>query len=201
MNNIKHFSICLFLLTLGTRVQSQTNTFQAAVVAGISAAQINGDLLAGFNKVGLHGGLRVSVDFREKLRGSLELLLSQRGSRSELSNSDPRKIHLNYIELPILVGYKDWLKDDYYRILFEGGLSYARLFSSNVDVVGVRDQVDEFSENDIAYLLGVTYFSNEKLGYSFRYSNSLNFLLNQPDQPEFGRLRNFWLTFRMMYRL
>ncbi len=201
MNNISALYICLCLVLSATIGHGQTNTFQASLVAGVNAAQINGDLLAGYNKLGLHGGLRVSVDFQDKLQGSVELLYSQRGSRSELSNSDPRKIHLNYIELPLLIGYKDWLKDDYYRILFEGGVSYGRLFSHNVSLLGVEDNVDAFNVHDVAYLLGATFYSNQRLGYSFRYSNSLNFLLNRPDEPEFGRLRSFWLSFRILYRL
>ncbi|MBX2814360.1 MAG: PorT family protein [Saprospiraceae bacterium] len=199
MINIIKFSICLGLFLPAMMLKGQT--FSAAVIAGANAAQVNGDLLAGYNKLGIHGGLRVSVEVANKIDGALELLFSQRGSRSSIGSGDPRKMHLNYVEVPLLIGYRDWPNEDYHRMLFEGGLSYGRLISNTVSLAGIEDSVDEFNPNDVSYLLGATYFGSSRVGYSFRYTNSLNFLLNDRERPEFGRLRSYFLSFRILFYL
>lgn len=176
-------------------------TFSAAATIGLTASQVNGDLLAGYNKLGLQGGLKVDINTNSNWIGSVELLYEQRGSRSKLGSGDARKMHLDYLSMPILVGYRDWAQDDYFRMLFEAGLSYGRLFRNEVSLLGIGESVEEFNKNDVSYILGATYYASPRFAYSFRYTNSLNFLLNLPDQPEFGRLRSFYLTFRVLYYL
>ena len=51
--------LLLFLLCSALDLQAQRRQrFKAGVIAGITAAQIDGDASAGYNKVGLQGGLR-----------------------------------------------------------------------------------------------------------------------------------------------
>ena len=176
-------------------------TFKAAVVLGANASQINGDQIAGFDKLGLQGGLKVMVDINDKLEGSMELLWSQRGSSSKTRAFDPFKIKLNYVEIPFMVGYKDWLKDDYYRMRFEGGISFGRLIDGKVETTIGDLDVSEFSMNDISMLAGATYYSSEKVAFSMRYTHSINLLFNNARNNQFPRLRGYFLTFRMLYML
>ncbi len=179
----------------------RTQTFEAGLILGVNASQVNGDFLAGYDKLGLHTGLKVRVSTWEHIEWSVELLLSQRGSRPDIFTEDSRKIHLNYVEIPILIGFKDWQKDDFYKIRFEGGFSYGRLVGHKVSFQGVEEQIDEFNNNDLSFVIGAALFTSEKLGFSFRYTHSVTPLLNNRNSIEFARLRGFFLTFRSIYML
>ncbi|NND05719.1 MAG: PorT family protein [Saprospiraceae bacterium] len=176
-------------------------TFRAAIVGGLNASQINGDLIAGFDKLGIHGGLKVVADLRDRLEGSIELLYSERGSRASGRFVDPFSIRINYVEIPLTIAYKDWIREDHYRLRFEGGLSIGRLLKAEQeDVTGTR-VLDEYQDTDISWLVGATFFTNEDLAFSARYSQSINFLLSQNLPTGFTRMRGFFLTFRIMYFL
>lgn len=200
MSNIVKTYICICILICFCSI-AKSQTFTGAITVGLNAAQVNGDLLAGYNKLGFHAGLRVSTLLNEHLVGAVELLYSQRGSRSQLGSGDPRKLHLDYVEIPLMIGYRDWPSEDYHKMLFEGGLLFGRLINNKVSLVGIQDSVEEFNPNDVSYLMAATFFASKKVGYSIRYTNSLNFLLNDAERPEFGRLRSFFLTFRVVYIL
>ncbi len=196
---MKSYIFLFFFLMLAS--WGRTQTFEAGLVLGVNASQVNGDFLAGYDKLGLHTGLKVRVSTWEHIEWSVELLLSQRGSRPDIFTEDSRKIHLNYVEIPILIGFKDWQKDDFYKIRFEGGFSYGRLVSHKVSFQGVEEQIDEFNNNDLSFVIGAALFTSEKLGFSFRYTHSVTPLLNNKNSIEFARLRGFFLTFRSIYML
>ena len=151
-----------FLFTLGI---CHGQGFKAGVVLGGNMSQINGDLIAGFNKLGVQGGLKVMRDVSERMTWSLELLYSEKGSRSTSRDLDPLKIKINYVEFPLTISWKDWLADEYYKLWFEGGVSVGSLISSKIEDVGGLVPVDEFRKTDISWLLGATFFSQEKTGF------------------------------------
>ncbi len=196
---MKSYIFLFFFLMLAS--WGRTQTFEAGLILGVNASQVNGDFLAGYDKLGLHTGLKVRVSTWEHIEWSVELLLSQRGSRPDIFTEDSRKIHLNYVEIPILIGFKDWQKDDFYKIRFEGGFSYGRLVGHKVSFQGVEEQIDEFYNNDLSFVIGAALFTSEKLGFSFRYTHSVTPLLNNKNSIEFARLRGFFLTFRSIYML
>ena len=196
---LRIYILCLFFTATCSCIFGQT--FRAALIAGVNAAQINGDLIAGFDKLGIHGGLKVVGDIRDRLEGSLELLYSERGSRASGRFVDPFSIRIHYVEIPLTIAYKDWIRDDHYRLRFEGGLSLGRLIKAEQeDVTGTR-VLEEYKDTDISWLVGATFFSNEQLAFSGRYTQSLNFLLSQNLPTGFTRMRGFFLTFRIMYFL
>ncbi len=196
---MKSYIFLFFFLMLAS--WGRTQTFEAGLILGVNASQVNGDFLAGYDKLGLHTGLKVRVSTWEHIEWSVELLLSQRGSRPDIFTEDSRKIHLNYVEIPILIGFKDWQKDDFYKIRFEGGFSYGRLVGHKFSFQGVEEQIDEFNNNDFSLVIGAALFTSEKLGFSFRYTHSVTPLLNNKNSIEFARLRGFFLTFRSIYML
>ena len=198
---IKKANIIFAFFLLQCIAPLKAQTFKAAVVAGGNASQINGDLIAGFDKLGLHGGLKVSVDMSERFEASVELLYSERGSSSKVRAFEPFKIKINYVEVPLLMAYKDWLRDDYYKMRFEAGISLARLIDSRVDTINGDLMPTEFNETDISGLVGVTFYSSPALAFSFRYNHSINFLINNLQHPRFPRLRGYFLTFRLLYFL
>lgn len=192
----------ILLGTLGSFAQFSLNA-----VAGVTASQIRGDDLAGYDKLGLTGGLRLSTILKDKTDINIELLYSQRGSQSELSrnNSLPQvKINLDYVEIPVYLSLVDWYieEDDYYRVQVHGGFSYARLINSSTidEVNGTIDLLAEsFNENDFAYLLGATYFVSPTLGITARYTRSINNLYDKDPTLFAKNLKGFFLTMRIEY--
>ena len=95
------FFLCLLFPFSLLAQDAPSQRFKAGILVGFNGSQINGDASAGFNKLGLVAGVRGVTVINEKMEISIELLYSQRGSRSELFNSTntniPFKIELNYI--------------------------------------------------------------------------------------------------------
>ena len=172
---MKKLSAILFQILFVLSVQTaQSQGFDAALILGATAAQIDGDGLVGYHKVGLTGGIRASYPLEAKSDLGLELLFSQRGSRSPLSESGAlvNSTTLNYLEIPVFYNYKDWYQEEegYYKVRAEGGLSYGYLFSVVSNNTG-------------------------------RWTRSFLRLWESPTIPNVEGLISYFLTFRLEYHL
>lgn len=207
-----HNRILLFVFFSLLGLTANGQTFGAGLVLGVNASQIQGDELAGYSKLGIHGGVRGIIRLSERTQLSTAILYSQRGSRAELfagSLEAVRKINLDYIEVPLLFYYLDWLheEDDYYRVHFHGGLAYGRLLSASAENSSYEEIANRelFVENNINYTFGATYMINANWGATIRYARSFNRAFDRrdyeddPSIPEVNSLIPFWLTFRLEY--
>lgn len=202
--------LAAMMMTLFT-ASLTSQRFAAAMVGGLNACQIDGDELAGFDKVGLTGGLKAIMQFDSPFRVNMEFLYSERGSRPDVFQPeyDP-DIHINlkYAELPLYVSYGDWWQEEgkFYKVDFYGGLSYGRLISaSTFDYYHSSDMsfdllVPYFNQNDISWLLGFDYRMSQHWGLNARYTRGITPLLS-PDQHDLSapRLISYFLTFRFEY--
>ena len=118
---------CIVLLLLVT-VSVNAQKFKAGALIGISATQISGDDLGGFDKAGLVVGGMVSTPISEKFDIAMEITFFQKGSKK---NAKPEKgdynsynLRLNYIEVPVLFQWK-YSK----RFTFEAGPTFGALLS------------------------------------------------------------------------
>ena len=202
----KQIQLLLFFLLLPYLNDAQAQQrFQAGVILGVTAAQINGDNSAQFNKLGLTGGLKVITILTDKSDFILEILYSQRGSRTELlsgSGQLRQTVHLDYIEVPLIFNYKDWLdKDgDFYKMHFQGGLSYGRLFNTRFENSPLDEAGPFFRENDFGWLFGITFFPNQHFGFSARYNRSINLLFKSTQtNPNVNSLLSYFLNFSGTY--
>ncbi len=170
--------------------------FRAGAVAGLTASQIDGDLSAGYNKLGLQAGLRVIGRLTQRTEASLEFLFSQRGCQSELIKNKedyfPFSLTLNYVEVPLQWHYKDWLIEgddeskNYYRVSVNAGLSYARLIGTKLDddLAALGSVAPDFlKKNDFSFVLGLSFFANRHLGFTARYNRSIGFMYDPRDWP------------------
>ncbi len=189
---IARFAGLLFLFVLPVWAFSQPR-FKAAVVAGLTASQIDGDLSAGYHKLGVQGGLRGIARLQPRQDLSIEFLYSQRGCKSTLLKDqfDPYRFShtLNYVEVPVLWNYKDWLiegeddADDFYRVAFNIGLSYARLISASSKGEGsgigaVLEPEILLKKSDVSFLVGANFMASQHLGFTFRYVRSFGRMYN-----------------------
>lgn len=205
-----HRTLTLAILMTIAASMLQAQTFSAAAVLGFNAAQVDGDQLAGFDKVGLVGGLRGSALLGEKTDLHVEFLYSHRGSRPDIFNAtvDPDiELKLNYIDLPVYISYSDWYDErGFYKMAVNGGVSFGRLISArtfdryNEEEINLDNLANDFNENELSFLLGFTFRSSEHIVFSGRYTQAITPLLNAEKLGyQIPNLRSYWLSFRIEY--
>jgi len=207
MYRILLLSLLFIFPLIGQAQEALPQRFKAGILAGFNTAQIDGDLSAGFNKFGIIGGLRGVTILSEKMELSLELLYSQRGSKSDADEFGiPFKISLNYVEVPVVFNYLDWQEADgeYYKLHFHAGFSYGRLLNFSIDggTSGLLELSNFFRQNDVSFLVGATFYANKHLGITARYSRSIFPLFERDDNnttPNSGAFIGYFFTFHTVY--
>lgn len=85
--------------------------FRGGFVAGLNLTQIDGDLLAGYDKYGMNIGVMADIYLTESFSMSIEILYAQKGAGTGLFHNNnlflPEKWKWDYIELPLVVHYND----------------------------------------------------------------------------------------------
>lgn len=171
-------------------------TFRAAVQAGGSLNQVDGDDLLGFHRPGVYAGLQVLARLGDHWRVGPEINFAQVGAkrnRNSLNISDFRRIDLSVVELPLLVCYKDW------RFTAEAGVAYQRVIDYRIEGAAGDDLTSDYPLRDAAgsLLLGATLYLTPHWGVGFRWSRNFTDL-QTGDQP---RWRGRTLSLRAVYVL
>lgn len=166
--------LCLgtvFFVLLSFSVQAQK--FKAGIIAGVSATQISGDRLSGYNKAGLVLGGVVSTAVAKKFDLAMEILYFQKGSKK---NSDPEngdytsyRLRLNYFEVPLLL---QW---NYSKVFtFEGGPTFGALLSDvEEDEYGVLNAQLPFEKMEFGIAGGLKVRFAQKFAFTARIESSL----------------------------
>lgn len=206
IKNLRYFPFFLCLFFIKIDLSAQVQRFKAGFNFGLTAAQIDGDDANKFNKLGLTAGLSAYTVLTPKADLIIEMLYSQRGSRTALntttSNLPVQIINLHYLEIPIIYSFKDWYQEDadYFKMNFQVGLSYGRLFKSRFKESPFVAVAPFFRENDFSWLVSVTYHTNENMGFYARYTRSINLLFkNDGTNPNANSLLSFFLSFGGRY--
>jgi len=192
------FSAILCCLAI---TQTSAQRFGASVTGGFNISQITGDISAGYHKLGWNGGLQAHINLQEKTEISVGIKYSERGSRNQ-----PRfpefKYVLNYIEVPVIFGYKDWAVSeggvDYHKIKFRGGLSYGNLLKREVEFAIHEGVIDEFNNFDISMKLGATFYSSAKLKFGTMFTRSL-FVIYDGCKPQNPNGQNCLLPYHWTF--
>ena len=182
-------------------IQGQ-RAFRGSAVAGITLAQIDGDGLLGYDKVGMSVGLKLSYDIKEKLDMNMELLYSQRGSQSGFFGSgDIQKTHLDYIEIPLYVGIKDWYieGEDYFKIKLHAGLSYGYLMNITSANGLYQEDISKFNTSDISWMIGPSYSVNAHWTFTARFTRSFTRLFMSDRFVNTDSLLSYFWTLRTEY--
>lgn len=192
------------LLAIAHNTDAQRG-FRAFTTLGLNFAQIDGDDLYGYNKLGLSGGLGINYAIKPKLDLGMELLYSQRGSSTQLSlGSNPldQEINLDYIEVPLYLVINDWYQTEgnYHKVRAETGLSIGTLISSSSNNSFFDDRLENFSSFDVGFVLGLGIRINEHIGVSGRYTRSFT-RLYRDSQTLVRSLVGYFFTFRIEYHI
>lgn len=171
--------------------------FDAGAVIGFNASQVDGDNLAGFNKIGLNAGATAHINLDEHWSVSFELLYSQKGSRSATNSSSNYKLTLNYAEVPVLINFNDKS-----RMMFHVGGAYGRLFSLTELINGIENlnNDDAFEKSEISYILGATVLmgKTKHFGLNIRYQGSIT-SIGKSANPQVSGLTSRLISLRGMY--
>jgi len=182
---------------------SAQRKFKSAAILGFTAAQLGGDGISGYDKLGMVAGLKLGYPIKEKIDVNMDLLYSQRGSRSKFGfgNSPDSTTTLNYLEIPVYVTINDWFVEDenYFKVGVFAGLSYGYLISVNSDKEIFLGNEDVFNKNDLSGRLGIYYSFTKSLTFRTYYSDSFLKLFESEELNNTESLDSFFWTFRMEY--
>lgn len=174
------------------------HVFEGGLSAGINFSQVDGDDLAGFNKLGFQAGPILHINWTQNWSTSFEILFTQKGSRTR---PDPNiintyKLTMNYAEIPVLMNYND--KN---RLIFQAGLAYGRLFSVDEKINGYANtNNDAFYNSELSYVVGGTILlgENKHWGANVRYQGSITTVGESSNANVLG-LVNRVIAFRGTY--
>jgi hypothetical protein len=178
LRRIRIFIRLFILLTLlFTGISSRAQYIRGALIAGGNATQVDGDEVFGYHKIGLQLGAAAIMQFNKKWSVSLENIFNQKGSRQGPRFIDSLdgsyKLHLNYVEVPLLLEYTD--RD---RLTAGAGISWGRLVK--VDEYKNSFHVDSttllggpYKRDDWNLLIDFRFHLYKSLKLNFRYSYSL----------------------------
>ena len=189
-------------------VAQSTNAqfFQASLIGSANFAQVDGDHIGGYNKLGLNAGIGIQHDLDAFTSVGFEILYAQKGSK--LVN-DPDAalqpiyiIKSSYIDFPLVFTKK---LPSIEQLTFHSGLSVDVYLSGTIDD-GITATDAEFNPLEIAFLLGSTYNFNDQLGFRVRHSYSINKIstkLPTNSRRIFNRIGMFnrWFSVGLVYQL
>ncbi len=186
---------CLPFFLIGQDQEEEVYLFRAGIVAGFNASQLDGDDFRGYDKMGANAGLKIKyfIPSNPKLNIGFEMLYSMKGSSQNLNfnvSSPQAKIKIDYVEIPIIVGYKEW------NIDFHAGMSFGRLLRTSINEFTIY-LPEDFKKNDFNILLGATYLINKNWGATLRFSRSVVNLVKKEINKD--ALLGHLLTFRVEY--
>jgi hypothetical protein len=145
--------------------------FNGGIIAGISASQVSGDNLSGFDKAGVFGGVFANLQISEKSVFQIEIDYIEKGSKQnpkEKNGFYSYILKLKYVEVPLL--YKYIYSD---KLSFELGPYCAILikdaFEEQNEVI-VDDRA--FNKQDIGITVGIAYSITPNLKINMRNSNT-----------------------------
>ncbi|MEI6764440.1 MAG: porin family protein [Bacteroidota bacterium] len=165
-------ALLIISITVISSINGQT-VFKGGLSLGITASQISGDQLSGFNKAGIFGGAFVNFRFTTRSALQFEMNYIQKGSAHNPKPGavDPHsyKLNLQYIEIPILY---NWLFNK--RFEFELGPTVAFLMkSTEKDEGGIMPDTRPFNWYEVGVLGGIQFNISENFRAGFRGQNSI----------------------------
>ena len=165
---LKKLAILLFCGFLTLSIQAQN--FGGGLIAGASTSQVAGDMLGGFNKIGLLTGVYTNLKIKENLKVQLEIIYIEKGSRNpNLHKNTIQEITLSYVEVPISINLQQ--KEN---LGIELGILPAFIMSSKMNDYFSEIEIDpSFEKYDFGIFVGINYHLSKKIILNSRISNSI----------------------------
>jgi len=180
--------------------------FDAGLIAGFNASQVEGDTFKGYNKAGILAGIYVQTDIAPAIVAGMEIKYSQKGARK---NYDPKEpdvdkyiMRLGYIDVPLFMGFR---AND--RSMIIGGIAPGVLLhSKELNSYGefpVEDQ-HPFNTFDLQPFIGFQFDFLERLSLDLRFALSVIPIRNEPEGTNYYWQNNQFnnvISLAVYYRL
>ncbi len=190
------FFIALFISLPITDAEAQYRSrkkrvkhrFNAGLSLGASFSQIDGDNHTGFNKAGIRAGVRGSMYLNPRLDLVVGFLFNQKGSALSIFNEDRGNvIHLDYMEVPLMLSFRTSKKDKN-KTTLQAGFTYGRLINYSVKElirdprtdIFFSDLAKRFNSNEFSAIVGMDHFITQNIGIGFTYSFQINETYSNP---------------------
>jgi len=198
--NLHRILILLFfcgILTYNTNAQS----FGGGIIAGASTSQVAGDMLGGFNKIGLLAGAYTNLKVKENISLQFEITYIEKGSKNpNIHKKNIPEITLSYVEVPISINLQQ--KEN---IGIEVGVLPAFIITSKMnDYYSETEISPPFEKYDFGVFAGINYHITDNIILNTRISNSII-----PIRPHTSGATHGWnkgqyntvLTFAIHYKI
>ena len=175
---------------------------------GASTSQVAGDLLGGFNKIGLLAGAYTNLKIKENLKLQFEIIYIEKGSRnpnmheSNHPNYQKIEITLSYIEVPLTINLQQ--KEN---LGVELGIIPAFNMSSSLNsayekTISVPNP--QYKKYDLGVCAGINYHITDNIILNTRISNSIIPIRPHTSGATFGLNKgqyNTVLSFAIHYKI
>jgi len=199
-------AVVLFCGILTNNCNAQN--FGGGLIAGASTSQVAGDMLGGFNKIGLLAGAYTNLKIKENLKLQLEIIYIEKGSRNpnmhEYNHPNYEKIEitLSYIEMPLTINLQQ--KEN---LGVELGIIPAFNISATLnsaDAKNISVPNPQYKKYDFSVFAGINYHITDNIILNTRISNSII-----PIRPHVSGATNGWnkgqyntvLSFAIHYKI
>lgn len=174
-----------------------SQNIKGGIIGGMNATQVNGDNLSGYHKFGINIGGIAIVPIKKKISVSLEILYSEKGSRSGVQERvTPYKLKLNYIDVPVLFNYQDKEK-----VMFSFGASFNTLvkFKEYDNDLDQTPADNPYAKREYTAIVSGTYFINKHVAFNIRYTFSIFQIGERLLEGKIHKQYNNVVPIRLMY--
>uniref|UniRef100_UPI0032169378 porin family protein n=1 Tax=uncultured Draconibacterium sp. TaxID=1573823 RepID=UPI0032169378 len=149
--------------------------FDAGLIAGFNASQVEGDTFKGYHKAGVLAGIFVQTDVAPAIVAGMEIKYSQKGSRKKFDPKHPEVdkyvMRLGYVDVPLFVGFRT---ND--RSMIIGGIAPGYLIHSkelNTDGEIPEQDRQNFNSFDLQPFVGFQFDFLERTSVDLRLDLSV----------------------------
>jgi len=183
-------AIISILLIIVISTHSRAQYFDAGFVCGLAATQVDGDGNAGYDKAGPIAGIWVGRRLNHVLYTRMELRYIQKGSYAKTTQDDGATIgfyrmRLNYLEMPVVFGYR--LNNGFNALLGLSAGYLGKALEMNEFGSFPAEDIQKFHKFEFAWRFGIEYNQSEHWAFNVMYSYSMF-----PIRPHKGNITYRW---------
>jgi hypothetical protein len=172
-------SLLAILVLLFVCSSASSQPFYGGFAIGGTTSQIDGDHNNGFHKIGFTGGFFVGLELSDIFETQFEIKYIQKGAKSSAEDPYQFKIHLEYVELPLVasanLGFLNINGRNLDWIAFEAGASVDVLVKTNQRTLGGNEPSSRWKGLCLNGILGVKInLDGKKLQLGTRVITSIN---------------------------
>jgi hypothetical protein len=166
------------LITMLSISTTYAQRFDGALIAGISASQVDGDTQKGYNKPGFFAGVFVETDLNELFSAKIELFYIGKGAVKKINGVEEFNTSLHYIEMPFLMCFKP-IDQGQLDVGLAGSYLISSKYKNVFETTGVG--IDGMHNFDISAVVSIIYYLNTKIGLNEKLNYSILPVKNDPN--------------------